>query len=231
MVSEGIFILNQIINQILEKGKKLYVFFVDFSKAFDMVVHDNLWYKLLNMGMTGKMFSIIHSMYTCLKTCVMVNGEKSEAFYCQLGVRQGECLSPFLFAMYINDLEKSLDTPDSGITILHVKFLLLLYADDVVIFANSSQNLQNSIDRLYDYCNRWKLTINTSKSFIMIFSRRHMYTFETWKYGDTVIPVTTHMKYLGLIFSCNGSPNHTQLKLSQQANKAVFSLHKKLRTH
>ena len=226
--TDSIFILNQIINQILEKGQKLYAFFVDFSKAFDMVVHDNLWYKLLNIGITGKMFSIIHSMYNCLKTCVMVNGEKSDAFYCQLGVRQGECLSPFLFAMYINDLEKSIDSPDSGVTILDVKFLLLLYADDVVIFANSSQHLQNSIDRLYEYCNKWKLKINTAKSFIIIFCRRHMYTFDTWKYGDTVIPVTTQMRYLGLIFSSNGLAHQTQLSLSQQANKAVFGLHKKL---
>ena len=82
--ADSIFILNQIINQILEKGKKLYAFFVDFRKAFDMGVHDNLWYKLLNIGITGKMFSVIHSMYTCLKTCVMVNGEKSKVFYCQL---------------------------------------------------------------------------------------------------------------------------------------------------
>ena len=58
-----------------------------------------------------------------------------------------------------------------------------------------------------------------------------MHTFDTWKYGDNVIPVTTHMKYLGLIFSCNGLPYQTQLKLSQQANKAVFSLQKKLRTY
>ena len=196
-----------------------------------MVVHDNLWYKLLKNGVTGKMFSIIHSMYRCLKTVVMTNGEKSDAFYCQLGVRQGECLSPFLFAMYINDLENSLTSNESGITILDVKLLLLLYADDVVIFAESSTNLQNSIDRLYDYCTRWKLKINTSKSFILVFCKRRMYTFDNWKYGETVIPVSTHVKYLGLFFSSNGSPYQMQFKLSQQANKAVFNLHKKLFTY
>ena len=166
-------------------------------------------------------------MYDSLKTCVIVNGELSDAFFCHLGVRQGECLSPFLFAIYINDIEKSIDTPDSGVTILHVKLLLLLYADDVVIFSHSSQALQNSINRLYDYCNKWKLKINTSKSFIVVFSKSQRYTLNSYKYGENHICVATHVKYLGLIFSSNGSPPQTQLKISQQANKAVFCLHKK----
>ena len=193
-----------------------------------MVVHENLWYKLLKNGLTGRMFNIIHSMYNHLKTCVLVNGVIYDAFYYQLGVHKGECLSPFLFAMYINDLEKSIESPESGVTILHVKLLILLYADDVVIFANSSSNLQNSINRLYEYCNRWKLKINTSKSFILVFSRGRFYTFDTWKYGNDVISVATHIKYLGLIFTSNGSSYQAQLTLSKQANKAVFQLQKKI---
>ena len=42
----------------LENGKKLYAFFVDYSKAFDFVVHDNLWYKLLKLGLRGKIIHI-----------------------------------------------------------------------------------------------------------------------------------------------------------------------------
>ena len=226
--TDSLFILQQIINQVLEDGKKLYAFFVDFSKAFDMVVHDNLWYKLLKNGISGKMFSIIQSMYTCLKTRVVNNGEKSDAFYCQLGVRQGECLSPFLFAMYINDLEQCIDSPNFGITIAHVRFLLLLYADDVVIFAETATDLQSAINRLYEYCNRWKLQINTSKSYILVFSRGRANPSPIWKYGEISIPVVSQVKYLGLIFSSNGSSQQTQLTLSEQASKAVFSLHKKL---
>ena len=43
------------------------------------------------------------------------------------------------------------------------KFFLLLYADDIVIFANTSEELQVSLNLLAEYCERWKLTINTSK--------------------------------------------------------------------
>ena len=72
------------------------------------------------------------------------------------------------------------------------------------------------------------MKINTSKSFIVVFSKSQRYTLNSYKYGENHISVATHVKYLGLIFSSNGSPHQTQLKISQQANKAVFCLHKKL---
>ena len=98
---DSIFVLHNVINEFMEKGNKLYTCFIDFSKAFDYVVHDNLWYKLLKSGIRGKIFNILHSMYENIKTTVFCDSEKSEPFYCQLGVRQGECLSPFLFAIHV----------------------------------------------------------------------------------------------------------------------------------
>ena len=38
------FIIQNVINELNENGKNLHVFFVDYNKAFDFVVHDNLWY-------------------------------------------------------------------------------------------------------------------------------------------------------------------------------------------
>ena len=96
---DSVFVLSNIIDAFLEKGKKLYTFFVDYSKAFDFVVHDNLWYKLLSLGLRGKIIHILRSMYTCIKTKVFNNHEKSETFECKLGVRQRECLSPFIVCL------------------------------------------------------------------------------------------------------------------------------------
>ena len=66
----------------------------------------------------------------------------SESFYCQSGVRQGEHLSPLLFATFINDLENCLNTEqcnginiDDSILTHFLKIRILLYADDTVIFA------------------------------------------------------------------------------------------------
>ena len=100
------------------------------------------------------------------------NGITSDPFHCKLGVRQGECLFPFLFAMYVNDLENSLNFQGAGITISHVKMLLLLYADDVVIFAETAEYLQMEIDKLHTYCNKWRLKVNASKSQVLVFKKR-----------------------------------------------------------
>ena len=162
--TDTIFILHNVINKFIEEGKSLYALFIDFSKAFDFVVHNNLWFKLLDMGIGGKILNIIRSMYTSIKTRVFSNGIKSEVYYGSLGVKQGECLSPFLFSMYINDLQEYLVSESGGVTIGHIQMLLLLYADDVVVFAKSSSELQQEMDKLFNYCNKWKLKLNTTKS-------------------------------------------------------------------
>ena len=99
---ENVYVLNGIISHMLNQGKQLYALFVDFSKAFDFVVRDNLWYKLIKLGLRGK---IMISMYKSVKSRVKYMNKLSDDFSCLLGVRQGECLSPFLFSLCINDLE------------------------------------------------------------------------------------------------------------------------------
>ena len=225
---DSIFILHNVINEFMENGNKLYTCFIDFSKAFDYVVHDNLWYKLLKIGIRGKIFNILHSMYENIKTRVFCDGVKSEPFYCQLGVRQGECLSPFLFAMYINDLEMYLSANNSGITASHMKMFLLLYADDIVIFADSAEELQSEINTLYAYRDRWKLKVNSSKSHVVVFKKGRMNTSERWMYGNDEITAVTKIPFLGLLFTSNGSFHQAQATLSDQANKALFQLYKKL---
>ena len=48
-----------------------------------------------------------------------------------------------------------------------LKLYLLLYADDIVIFAESSQGLQNGLDILAEYSKMWKLTVSTDKTKII----------------------------------------------------------------
>ena len=225
---DGIFILHNVINKFLDEGNSLYSFFVDYSKAFDFVVHDNLWYKLLSCGVSGKIFNVIRSMYSTIKTKVFSNGIVSDPYFSYLGVRQGECLSPFLFSMYLNDLEEYLSSPNAGITVGHFRLLLLLYADDVVVFADNREELQDEIDKLCEYCKRWKLRLNTSKSKVVVFKRGNSRTVHTWKYGNEEIQNIFTIPYLGVTFSSNGLFTQAQCKLADQANKSLFLLYKKL---
>ena len=44
-------------------GKKLYCAFIDFTKEFDYIVRENLWYKMIKLGLRGNILNIIKSMY------------------------------------------------------------------------------------------------------------------------------------------------------------------------
>ena len=172
---DDIFVMHGLISHILNQGKKLYCAFVDFTKASDYVVRDNLWYKLVKLGLRGKFLNIIKSIYRSVKSRLKYCNKIGNEFYCKLGVRQGECLSPLLFSMYLNDIEEQFILSGyEGLDVDMFKILILLYADDIVLFSNSHENLQEGLDFLSNYCKRWKLKINVSKTKVMIFRRGGM---------------------------------------------------------
>ena len=110
-----------------------------------------------------------------------------------------------------------------------MKIFLLLYADDIVIFAESADDLQNGLDILYDYCQKWKLKVNTDKSKVMIFKkggqlRRNL----SFKYGNHELEIVSKYTYLGIVFTTGSSFNTAQSTLSGQAQKAIFILNKYL---
>ena len=111
-------------------------------------------------------------MYRDVKSEVKFDNKLSDEFSCMTGVRQGECLSPTLFAIYINDIEKEFITKGAdGVDIGFKKLFLLLYADDIVINSESANDLQKGLDILNEYCQRCKLCVNQNKSKILIFRK------------------------------------------------------------
>ena len=223
---DNIFILHGIINHLLNENKKLYVAFIDFTKAFDYVVRDILWYKLLKYGVRGKIINVLRSMYKNVQSRIKYENQLSVGFQCVLGVRQGECLSPFLFAMYLNDLEETFELKGyKGIEIGMLKLMLLLYADDIVILSESEAGLQMGLDILKDYCDRWKLTVNVNKTKVMIFrkggtNRRNV----KFDYNGVNIDIVNKFTYLGVVFTTGGSFSETHDALAGQALKAIFKL-------
>mgnify|MGYP001494805153 CR=1 FL=1 len=77
-----------------------------------------LWQKLLDQGINGNILAVIQSMYKNAKSCVMVGTEKSDYFQSFTGVRQGENLSPLLFALFLNDLKTQLSSDMNDIVTL-----------------------------------------------------------------------------------------------------------------
>ena len=70
-----------------------------------------------------------------------------------------------MFILFINDLYESiLNDYDDYITLNDLKLFLLLFVDDAVLFSYTREGLQILLDRLKNYCDKWGLTVNTSKT-------------------------------------------------------------------
>lgn len=227
---DNVFILHSLISHCINDKTKLYSAFIDFKKAFDYVVRDVLWYKLIQNGVRGKILNIIQSMYNNIKSKVKFNNVLSDDFSSHLGVRQGECLSPFLFSMYLNDLENEfIQKGVEGVDIGMLKLFLLLYADDIVIFSNTMEGLQRGLDVLAEYCEKWKLTVNTDKTKIMVFRKGgNLPRNLSFNFQGKNIEIVKKFVYLGITFTAGGSFTETHKTLSGQALKAIFKLNQYL---
>ena len=227
---DNIYVLHSLITHCINEKKKLYAAFVDFKKAFDFVVRDILWFKLIQSGVRGKILDIIQSMYRNIKSRVKYENILSDEFSSYIGVRQGECLSPFLFSMYLNDLENEFVTKGlDGFDIGMLKLYLLLYADDIVVFSETSDGLQKGLNILADYCEKWKLVVNTDKTKIMIFRKGgNLPRNLDFMFKDNKIEIVRKFVYLGITFTTGGSFNETHKTLSGQALKGIFKLNQYL---
>ena len=235
---DHIFLLKNLIDLCVKNdNQKLYCAFIDYKKAFDTVWRSALWHKLVKSGITGKLYDVIVNMYSNIKSCVSINGHLSDYFVSVNGVRQGENLSPFLFALFINDIEEHLTQNDcdpiqvTGADIhTYLKLLVIMYADDTVLFANSKENLQKCLNGLQQYCDKWKLQINADKTKVLVFSKRKIDKSNiNFTIGGEIIEIVDEFKYLGVKFSYNGNFHTNTKDLEIQGNRALFSVIKKAR--
>ena len=234
--SDCLFVLHGLIQHFISTGSPFYCAFIDLKRAFDSTNRRALWLKLHESKVSNKIINLIKNMYLQIKLCVKNNYSNIDnsgnsmhnidAFFCsKAGVFQGESLSPFLFSMFINDINDHLSTEDAGIKIEQTLMTIILFADDMAVFSLSAMGLQNGLDRLKEYCFMWGLTVNTLKTKCVAFRKGGKITKQDkWKYDGNDIETVNQFKYLGFVLASSGSLNKGIDALLSQSQRALFNL-------
>lgn len=121
-------------------------------------------------GVAGKLFGVIRKLYSGVKLrevqirFLVVPSTR--------GVMQGEALSPFLFSLYINNLDSDLLKSVCEPTKLkEISLFLLMYANDTMLMFESMKGLQGILDNLNVYCESVNIEANVTKTKAVVFRK------------------------------------------------------------
>ena len=186
-------------------GSPVDIIYLDFQKAFDKVPHQRLLLKLKAHGIGDSITDWIEQWLTDRRQRVVVDGEVSNWKSVLSGVPQGSVLGPILFLIYINDLDDSITSN------------VLKFADDTKLFRKVStdddkQHLQNDLDRLVKWSEKWQMLFNFGKCKCLHTGHGNLNV--NYKMGDTVLGTTVKEKDLGVTISAD-------MKVSEQCGIAA----------
>ncbi|OMJ14789.1 RNA-directed DNA polymerase from mobile element jockey [Smittium culicis] len=183
-----------------------------------------LLHKLRLVGIEGKLLNTIKGMYDAPKIAVRVGNEVYKPTEYLFGVLQGCPASPILFDFYINDIFKGV----RGVRVpgLTSRIPGLLFADDAVLLAESSADLQIALNTINEWSDTWEMAVNASKCGIMTISGE-LSTDMTLQ-GQKV-DSTDQYTYLGYIMNSKWDISGTINNNKNKVRKAVYASYSFLR--
>ena len=176
------------------------VAYLDFRKAFDLVSHKHLLYKMEKYGITNQVLGWVRAFLHNRTQKVVIRGTASEPESISSGVPQGSVLGPILFLIFINDLP------------LEVISHISLFADDSKIFTRivsekniakrpdfrGEVNLQNDLNRIKEWAEKWKMEFNIGKCKVMHLGGKNN-PRNKYYMGGTELTVTSEERDLGVV--------------------------------
>ena len=141
------------------------------------------------------MIRLLSSFLTNRHLRVRQNNTISNKIELKAGTPQGSALSPLLFIFYVNDTPK----PPPGV-------LISKFVDDMAAWAIQKQEkraekfIQIYLDSLSDWCNKWKIKLNPSKTQVGLFTNSNTAKEITLNLGRVPLTVSNEIKFLGLTF-------------------------------
>ena len=135
---------------------------------------------------------------------VRVGSSLSEPWF-DSGIAQGRVLYPLLFNLLVNGLAAAVrrSAPGAQFSPSGVRFPCQLYADDVVLPADSVLDLQTALDAVSEWGRKWRFTfgISPTKSAVMIFGPRSRVPSCAVTLAGSLLPVVNEYTYLGVVLT------------------------------
>ena len=230
--TDNIFVLNGLVQRQVAMGKPLYICYVDFSMAFDLVNRHILFYKLINQGWSGRVIDTMRNFYSKTYFRVKINGRISPPIANHVGVNQGGNVSGLLFRKYMADLSEYLYT-EVGICLGDSIVAHLLWADDLILLSDSVSGLKKQLNGLFRFCSDNMMIVNEMKTKVMVYGPANR-NFSL-KFNGKTLDIVDQYKYLGNITKSiktwNGDMFGANYQhLCNKARQAIFALFKRVKT-
>jgi hypothetical protein len=221
---DNIFILHTLFQKYVKRNRqRLYVAFIDFTKFFDTINRDMLMYKLIKYNITGNIYKVIKAAYEDSQYSVKTRQGNTPYFKSNSGVKQG-CNLSTLSNIYQNDLHEIFDGDSDPVNMDDYSFNSVSWADDLVLVSRSFDGLQNCMNKLYSYCNKWGIVLNVDKSKYMVMSSGTVKKYYNLMYNGNCIEPVVSFKYLGMILCSNGKFKNAILDRHNKAQKAYYQI-------
>ena len=232
---DHIFVLCTVLRNRKSLGLSTYLAFIDYKKAFDSVDRGLLMFKLSQVGINGNFYNAISAMFSNPRSRIILNEFSTEYFDCPIGVKQGDCISATLFAIYINDLanqikeskigidlSKHIDMNNCNIDKDSIFINILLYADDIVCLAENENDLQQLLYIVENWCRKWRLEVNLTKTNILhVRPKRKQQSNFMFLFNCRPVEYCKYYKYLGTTINEYLDYNYTAETLSDSAGRAL----------
>ena len=147
-------------------------------------------------GIDGKFLRLCQDLYSDEGARVRVGKVFPERYTIESGLRQGCLLSPSLFSLFLMDLAEEPERQELGVRVRGTWMGACFFADDIVLLAESDNDLQNMLDVVSNYANRWKLRFNASKCGVLVVGQNKR--GKLWHLGKEGIKEVEDYKYLGV---------------------------------
>ena len=122
-------------------------------------------------------------------------------------------------------MELYIQSNNSGLSCHDISLILLLFADDMVIFGQTQMDIQNSLNILSEYCKRWGLEVNTAKTKVIVFRKRGRLGQDVqFVFANSPLEIVDDFNYLGVSMNNTGSFTLNQQNLLGKGLKAMNTL-------